>query len=79
MIVAVPADTPVAVPVAGSIVAIVVLLLVQVPPGTGAGNVVVPPTHTAAAGIVVVVRLPSSMNTPESYSVLPASVIAIFK
>lgn len=47
-----PAETPVATPVTGSIVAIGVLKLLQVPPGVISLNVVVEPTHTTATPVI---------------------------
>jgi hypothetical protein len=46
--------------------AIAVLLLLHVPPAIGEVKVVFPPTQTLRGVIVVVVKLPASMNTPES-------------
>jgi hypothetical protein len=48
----VPADIPAATPVVASIVALDVLLLLHVPPGTVLVKVVVLPTHTCATPLI---------------------------
>ena len=50
--VAVPADMPVTIPVLRPTVAIVVELLVQVPPMDGSLNVVVAPMHIVAIPVI---------------------------
>lgn len=47
-----PAKTPVTKPVAISIVATLVLLLVQVPPGVAFAKAVVAPTHNDAVPVI---------------------------
>ena len=54
VLVAVPTATPVTTRVAELMVAIVVLLLVHAPPGTGLLSVVVKPTHTSGFPKIVV-------------------------
>jgi hypothetical protein len=51
--VALPAATPLTIPVAEPIVAIEVLLLLQVPPEVALFNVVVLPVHTVAVPVMV--------------------------
>ncbi len=52
MIVAVPAAMPVTMPVEEPIVAIVVVLLLHVPPAIGLLSAVVPPGHTLAVPVM---------------------------
>ena len=52
MIVAVPCIIPVTVPETGSTEAIVVAVLVQVPPVEVLANKVVPPTHTVGVPVI---------------------------
>lgn len=48
----VPPDTPVTTPVAGLTVAIIVLALLQVPPGVGSLKVVVNPAQTTGMPVI---------------------------
>ena len=51
--VAEPEDTPVTIPVPAPTVALVVLLLLQTPPGAASDNVIVEPAHTAEGPEIV--------------------------
>ena len=51
--VAVPPETPVTTPVVAPTVALVVLLLLQTPPGAASDNVTVEPTQTAEGPPIV--------------------------
>ena len=51
--VALPADTPVSMPVEASILATEVLLLVQVPPAAASVRVMVDPVHTDPGPVIV--------------------------
>jgi hypothetical protein len=57
VIIAVPAITPVTIPVREPTVAIVVLLLDQVPPPVESLNMVVEPTHTDVSPVIIGGRL----------------------
>lgn len=51
--VSVPASTPVTTPVAGIMVAVAVLLLLQVPPALASLSVTDAPSHTPVAPVIV--------------------------
>jgi hypothetical protein len=76
----VPGATPVTTPEEKPTVATDVLLLDHVPPETALLKEVFAPTHAVRMPVMLgVVRLPASINTPESYSLLPASAIVSFR
>ena len=65
---AVPAETPVTIPVAAPMVAIVGVRLVQTPPDVGFVSVIVEPSHTDAGPLIA--------PTPETSTVIAR--VAVF-
>jgi hypothetical protein len=70
-IVALPADSPVAMPVVLSIVAIAVLVLLHLPPGVASFNMVVNPSQT----VVMPVTVDSGSTVNDAVVVHPAEVV----